>query len=158
MAMVWKDIDRGWKRMAASLFPAKKKHVLVGITEEKGSQPHDLFAKNLVTILQVAIWNEFGTHTAPERSFLRDWFDTNENTVRRWVKQLMPSVIKGERTIEDVLVIIGMNVVKAVQERIDAHIPPPNAFLTIQRKGSDVPVIDTKTLRNAIQYVLRARP
>jgi hypothetical protein len=109
-------------------------------------------ASNDLSILEVAIFNEFGTEHTPERSFIRAYVDENQDKIRGWLKALMPSVIKGARTREQVLQLIGVKMVAEIQARISSGISPANAPGTIIRKGSSTPLIDTGALRSAITF------
>lgn len=143
--------------MRESLFGGgKKARVLVGITEETGGQQHQV--GDPTTVLQIAIWNEFGTKYAPARPFLRGWFDNAENKARaeKWLAALMPSVISGKRTKEQVLDILGFKIVGEIQKTMTGPgIPPPNAESTIRKKGSSTATVDTGAMRAKITHVVK---
>ncbi len=117
--------------------------VKIGILE--GAGDHDM-----VTVLDVAIWQEFGTMTIRPRSFLRAWFDENKVKAREMWNNLIKSVVAGKRTREEAMELFGLWAVGGIQRRISDNIPPPLAKSTVRRKGSSVALIDTGLLRSSI--------
>jgi hypothetical protein len=142
-----RDTDRGYAALVNRVFGlAKEKPIVhVGILEEGASDGG-------VSVLDVAIWNEFGTATIPERSFIRDWFDENEPKLRADLVTLMRSVVKGERTADQVLELLGQRAVAQIQERISAGIAPQNAASTVAKKKSSTPLVDSGVLRSSVSY------
>ena len=159
------DTDYGYKILVGRLYGLSKSKpvVRVGILADdaervyvrKSERPsNDTGTEQAVTVLQVAIWNEFGTSRTPSRSFLREWFDTNREVAKGKFLTLMKSVIRGERTKEQILDLIGLWAVGEIQKNISKGVPPPNAQSTIDAKGSSTPLIDTGVLRSSISYMV----
>jgi hypothetical protein len=123
--------------------------ITVGILAEAGKEAH---VDDSLTVLEVAVFNEFGTDRIPERSFIRAWFDENESRLRTALSRMMVSVIAGKRTKEQALELLAQTCVGQIQKRIANGISPPNADSTIDRKGSDKPLVDTGQLRSSISY------
>lgn len=152
------DEDNGYKAMTDRVFGIAKAKptIVVGILSDEGEQPHG--DDDTLTVLQVAIFNEFGTHDrngkvrVPERSFLRAWFDEQEPQLRKDLLVLCKSVIAGKRTAKDILDIMGLRMVGQIQQRMADGIPPPNADSTIAKKGSSTPLIDHGILRSSVSY------
>jgi hypothetical protein len=121
-------------------------------------------AKEWPSILQVAMWQEFGTFTKdgrrhiPPRSFIRDWFDENEHELPSKFRRLMISVLQGRRTGDQIKDVMGLYCVGAIQKRIAEGIEPPLHPATIARKRSTVPLIDTGQLRSSVSYRVESRP
>jgi hypothetical protein len=152
MAAEIKDVDHGYKALVERVFGFQKPVIDVGILEDG---PH---GDDDVTVLQVGIFNEFGTANAPARSFIRAWFDENEGQLRADIAVLMESVIAGKRTKEQILELIGQRAVAQIQARMATNIPPPNRPSTIKRKGkggSTTTLIDTGILRSSITYKVK---
>jgi hypothetical protein len=151
MSSTVRDVDRGYKDLVARVFSAAQRspQIDVGVLEGPGSQPD---GDGSIRIIEVAVFNEFGTATIPERSFIRAWFDENEAGLRQDLVKLMQSVIRGQRTADQVLELLGQRCVGQIQERMAAGIDPENAPSTIARKGSSTPLIDTGALRSSISY------
>ena len=142
-----KDTDHGWKARLKGLLALKAPaHVDVGILESAGVE------KDGTSVIDVAEWNEFGTATIPERSFIRAWFDEAEPQLRQDFAALMRTVAAGKRTRAEVLELMGQRMVGQVQARMSAGIPPPNKPATVRRKGSSTPLIDTGVLRSSVTY------
>lgn len=143
-----RDTDNGYKALVERIYGLKKPKVAVGIFEADGGQPHG----DEVTVADVAAWNEFGTETIPERSFLRAWFDENIDRAREALHRLMLRVVEGKLTKEQALEQFGLWVQGEIQKRIAQGISPPNAQSTINAKGSSKPLIDTGQLRSSVTF------
>lgn len=146
--MAVRDEDRGYKALVETVFKFGKPVVHVGILEADGGEDH-----GGMTVAEVAAIHEFGLGV-PERSFLRAWFDENEDRAREAIRRLLVSVIAGKRTKEQALELFGQWAQGEIQARIAAGIPPGLAESTIAKKGSSVPLIDTGQLRSAISYMI----
>ena len=146
-----RDVDHGYRDLLRRVFgaAARRTRIDIGLLSESGGEPD---GDSGATVLDVGIFNEFGTDTIPERSFIRAWFDEAEPKLREDLTELMKSVIAGKRTKEQILELLGQKTVGEIQERISAGIDPPNAPSTIAKKGSSTPLIDTGTLRSSISY------
>lgn len=146
-----RDLDNGYKALVQRVFELDKSHpaIAVGILAAQGAEQH---GDDDLTVIQIAIWNEFGTDKIPARSFIRAWFDENEKRCREQLAALLPSVVSGQRTKAQVLELLGVKWVGEIQARIAAGIDPANAESTIARKGSSKPLIDTGVLRSSISY------
>lgn len=146
------DKDHGWSELAKRLEALTgDEHVIVGVLGEKASQPHG----DGITNLDVAMWNEFGTARAPERSFIRETIDIAQDALLRMSAKLGRGVISGAFTPGQALELLGEHTVGLMIERINSHIPPPNAPSTIKRKGSSTPLIaHTGQLKSSLSYKL----
>lgn len=103
-----------------------------------------------ITVGDIAAWAEYGSVTAPVRSWLRGWIDEHEAEVMAVYRAEMRAVIALERTPEQASQRLGAWIVGSIQQRIAAGIAPPNAPETIARKGSSTPLIDTGLFRSSI--------
>jgi hypothetical protein len=148
------DKDHGYAALVKRLYGETKARVEVGILAGEG-HADDEHGEG-TTLIDVATWMEFGTTDAngnihvPERSFVRGYIDDSEDKLRGDMVVLMQSVVKGERTKEQALEIIGLRAVGGMQERISAGIPPENAPSTIAQKHSSTPLIRYGQLRAGI--------
>lgn len=104
-----------------------------------------------LTVADVATFNEFGTSRIPQRSFIRAWFDENQEFIAETLRSQLKLVIAGKLTAEKAGNRIALACEGSMKQRISRGIPPPNAPATIERKGSSKPLIDTGQLRNAIR-------
>jgi hypothetical protein len=141
--------DNGYKALLAR-FDAPQGSVTIGVHEAEGSAPTE---DGEATLLDVAMFNEFGTASIPPRSFIGAWSDENEETNRERLRLIGEAVVAGKLpSIEVGLERFGLLCVADVQERIAAGIPPENAPSTIEKKGSSAPLIDTGQLRSSITH------
>lgn len=146
MAAKIADIDKGWRKLLKKA--GLKKGLTVGIHAEEGGAAHGEGA----TVAEVASYQEFGTETIPERSFIRAWADENqEKNLQMGEKIFALAVARGLDPIQAVNQ-IGQKLVSSIQARIAAGIPPALDPKTISRKGSSTPLIDTGQLKASIRY------
>ena len=141
--------DKGYKALVKRVFEGKPAVITVGVHAQEGGEQHE-GAK--ITVLDVANYMEFGTATIPARSFVRAWFDENQARAQQMLAALMRSVVKGTRSREQILELLGQKFVAEIQARISKGIPPPLLPATIRRKGSSTPLIDTGQLRSSVTY------
>lgn len=155
------DRDRGYAAMTKRIWGFKRPTIAVGILAGAGAsqqhiEHHEKHGQEMVpdrepmTLLQIAIWNEFGTEDSPARAFVRGWYDENEARLRKDLSILMKSVIRGERTKEQVLDLLALRCVGEIQQRMADGLSPENAQSTIDRKGSSKPTIDSGQLRSGV--------
>lgn len=163
MASRFVDRDRGFEALVRRVYRFGTPQVAMGVLEADGAQPAAGAgdgagaAGGPVTVLDVATWAEFGTDSEPERSFIRAWFDQADDKLREEFGKLLHEVLKGTKTKEQILELIGLRGQGEIQARIAAGIDPPNAPSTIERKGSSKPLIDTGQLRSSISFAVRER-
>lgn len=144
-----KDKDKGYRALIVRARDlAHSVPVRVGIHDADGGKAY----KDGTTVLQVATWQEFGTETIPERSFLRAWFDIERVKIQASMVAISKAILSGKYTREQGLNLLGLRWVGEIQKRMSNRIPPPLAPATIARKGSDVPLIDTGQLRASIKH------
>ena len=146
-----RDTDKGYRKLVNTLSGNPKTRITVGVHEVAGQEIHP---GTTLTVAELATIHEFGTDTIPERSFLRAWFDENRERCHEAVKRMAQSVMRGERSREDAIEILGQTFVAQIQKRIAKGIPPPNSPATIAAKGSSTPLIDTGILRTSITYAV----
>lgn len=125
--------------------------VLVGITGQHAASG-DASAPELV---EIATAQEFGTVTIPPRPFLRTSLKRNR---RRWTGILRPAIRSarsgdGQATLR-VLRRTGVVMVGDTQATLRKGPWIPNAPLTIARKGSSQPLVDTGQLVQSIRALV----
>jgi hypothetical protein len=131
---------------------AIQKKVLQERQKGAATRPAKSPSSRNLTVLDIATWNEFGAGNVPQRSFLRAYFDEEAPKNSKLALSLMQSCINGKRTPGQVLNLLGVKFVGEIQRRMARGIPPPNAAVTIRRKHSSKPLIDTGQLRSSITY------
>lgn len=128
--------------------------ITVGIQATEGGQRHGDGGD--VTTLDVAVWNHYGTRTAPPRPWLEQ---TAEQWGPAWLEAWAQAAAEVAETGDPGLYLMRVQQLAQVavgdckQVLTDLR-EPPNAESTIARKGSDNPLIDTSQLRDSHRAIL----
>lgn len=114
---------------------------------------------------QKAIWQEFGTRGGasgggwggpiPERPFMRNSMRNNRDKYRQAMLSSASKLIYGEVSMHEVLAKLGAQAQGDIQKEITSLRSPPNSPVTIARKGSSNPLIDTGAMRQAVTWEIR---
>lgn len=88
----------------------------------------------------------------PERSWLRSGFDENIDKIADKIERLLPDVLEGQVNPKLFMDAIGMEFAGLIQKKMRDLKNPPNSSMTVERKGSDNPLIDTGRLVGAIRH------
>lgn len=148
--MTVRDTDKGYQKLVSKIFTFGAPKIRVGILAQDGAQPHE--GAEGFRVIDIAQIHEFGLGNVPQRSFIRAWFDENQDRARGAIRRLLQSVVRGDRTAEQAVELFAQWVVGQMQKRMAQGIPPALSARTIKRKGSSVPLIDTGQLRSSISY------
>lgn len=103
-------------------------------------------------LVDIALYNELGTDTIPSRPFLAQTVDQQGEAIKQASAKLVVQVVEGKMKGKQALKNIGVLVKGAVQHQMVEGEFVPNAPSTIQRKGSDKPLIDTGQMRQGVSY------
>lgn len=146
------DIDKGWKKLKQALTSVANRHayVKVGVMGNAGSET-----------VAIAAINEFGAPKAniPSRPFIGGTYDLNkEKYVKQMVKGL-DKVFRNEMSVETLLGRIGASIAGDIKKTVTSTGSfVRNAQRTIDKKGSDVPLVDTGRLLNAVSWEVVTGP
>ena len=144
------DTDRGYKRLLTRLRTASgRATVNVGIMGKEASATKQ---GGGLTNVQVATFHEFGAGDVPERSFIRAGVDENQQKIILLQAKLAKGVVQGKLTTKKALEILGLEVQNLIQRKIESNIAPPLKQATIDRKRSDVALVDTGQLKNSVTF------
>lgn len=145
-----KDIDRGMKKIVKEMFGVGKV-AHVGIQGDEAAAEHE---GSELSNVQLGMVHEFGAPEVgiPERSFLRDTFDDNEEKYARMLDRGAKKILGGQSNQDTVVGLVGEQMVSDMKRRINEGIDPPNEDATVAAKGSSKPLIDTGALKNSITY------
>lgn len=122
----------------------------IGILGEgKGGQKHK---DEDVTVVEIANYHEFGTRYIPERSFVRASFDKNLDEYARVGENLIRQALEFKIDADGIAEGLGQHIVGQTQEYLTKLSSPPLKPITIVRKGSSNPLIDTGQLRDSIEW------
>jgi hypothetical protein len=148
------------KALVGQLMALKTKpYVKVGVLQEQFEQEKRVpdgqpQPKKHVSLGLVAVANEFGTDTIPERSYIRSTHDENAKT--KWAEyaaELRHQIVAMGMKTDRALGLMGQLIKTSIQAKIRSNIPPPNAPSTIAAKGGkDKTLINTGQLLNSINY------
>lgn len=165
------DIDKGWDKIVKELMALDNTYVKTGIqsnTEVPGKS---------ITMAQLGAVHEFGKDIAvtdrmrgylhaigihlrkdtafihiPQRSFIRSAYDENESDIKHNADIVVANILEGNMLRNQALDILGNYMQGLIQRKMVEGPFVPNSPMTIARKGSSRPLIDTGRLRQSIRY------
>lgn len=147
MADTFTDLTPEGKRYFAELKKLAQLEVVVGFQEG------DTYEDG-TSLAEVAAYNEFGSSDTPARPFMRQSFEGHQAELKAACEQVNKVIASGG-TAEEALKKLGVTVKGLVQAEIVEGDFAPNAPSTIQKKGSEQPLIDTGHMRQSVNYVIR---
>jgi hypothetical protein len=148
MGVSVKVVDRGLAKFVKDQSRLAGKGVKVGIQSDSGKEPG-----SGVDILDIAIFNEFGTEDIPARPFVRDFFDKNRKVIGMAMDR-QATAVAGGADAGAAMDTLGL----WVEKHQKAHVQQspgwavPNAPSTVKKKGSSTPLIDHGVMLGAIRY------
>lgn len=92
----------------------------------------------------------------PERSYLRSGFDENIDDITRKVQQLLPNVLEHKVNPDVFMNEIGKEFAGMIQKKMNTLRSPANSAMTIERKKSSNPLIDSGHLRDSIRHKVKS--
>ena len=105
-----------------------------------------------ITLVELAAIHEFGLGDAEERSFLRAWIDANRkligDTMAKAVRQATASGAEPETALRAIAEWAAGQVKRFIASN---SVKPSSSDATNRAKGSSVTLVDSGTLRAAIQ-------
>lgn len=120
-----------------------------------GGEPH----KNAegLTVATVAAINEFGSEeqNIPERPFIQVTALTSKFHVP--MSQGFKSVLAGTGTTRQMIVKSAKKMTQDMKEVIEGFSIPPNSETTIEKKGFDNPLIETRQMQRSIRHRIKKR-
>lgn len=130
--------------VSAAIDRVEGTEILVGIQGEPAKEPHE---ESDTTVLEVAKANHWGTERAPSRPWL---LQASNEYGRSWLKAwrhvaALESDAAYDAGLRQIAVVAVSDAKRALVDLDD----PPNAEATIERKGSDNPLVDTSQLVNS---------
>lgn len=145
--MTVRDIDRGWKniRKLATLGPV----VDVGFLGVKGSALH---RQSRQSIAQIASYHEYGTKHIPKRSMIFKWVEQRKKQIVDASVLIAGQIVEKRISARQGIGKLGAFAQGDIQARMSEGIPPPLSEVTIKRKGSSTPLIDTGQMRASVSY------
>jgi len=145
--------DRGFEKAARNLemLGDRAPRVFAGVLGTEALADH-----GGITNAEVATFHEFGTDRVPQRSFLRSTHDEKRAQIQKQLGNAAGKVLDGEDP-KRAFGLVGAWFVGLVQRKIRSRISPPLAESTIEKKGSDVPLIDSSQLIKSLTWEIREK-
>lgn len=150
MAFGFTDLTPEGKRYFKELERLSKLEVQVGF--QAGEKTYE----DGTDLVDVAAYNEYGTSDTPPRPFMKQSFENHEGELQKACDRVNQTLNKGG-TAEVGLKELGVFVKGLVQSEIVDGGFAPNAPSTIEKKGSAQPLIDTSTMRQSVNFVIKKR-
>lgn len=147
-----KDKDLGYKRILKELKILEgKPHVKVGFPAKSKKKDAKKEGNEFVTVLDVAIYSEFGTIRAPERSFIRASFDENRNKYLALNKKLLKKIYSGSMTVSKALDVLGLTILNDIKNFMVQGKVKPESFRALIEDGNTL--VDTAQMLNSMTYI-----
>lgn len=151
------DRDLGYTAVIKNVTALSSKSLVVGVLQNAGKE------EDGTDLVDVAIWNEYGTRDGhiPARPFLSIATDENKAKWQKLTEGTATAVIDRKMPVDQALEIIGSQMAGDVQMVIgDKSKLKPNRPATIRAKSKkgkigDAPLIDTGRLRQSIHFDIR---
>lgn len=113
----------------------------------------DGYASDISEVAQVAAFNEFGTVRIPARPFFRQALDNNREALISFTSAIARRVMDGTVQPRQGLQLIGEWMAAKIKASITSGDFLPNSPITIARKKSSRPLIDTGQMRQSVTHV-----
>jgi hypothetical protein len=139
-------------RLLKELPKLKKAYVTVGFHDDAGQYDDG------TQVIEVALWNEFGTRSMPQRSFIRSAIEENVDKINQWREDALVNIIENGWDVKKALDGLGFNIQVLIQNKIKSNVPPPNAPSTVaakRREGSSNwghTLMDTELMIQSLTY------
>lgn len=155
MAVVQQKNPRWIEQLTKRLKKESTKEVAIGFPRgEESAAPH---YDNGASILDVAIYNNFGTARIPRRPFMDNASTKLQKMWKKLLSQAQKRLNAGEISEETVMKTAALQGEAIVRAEIDAVDSPPNAPSTIAAKKSAKPLIDSGDMRKYVKGIVRAK-
>lgn len=140
-----------------SLGELQKQDVLIGLPQAQNSRQGEP-----ITNAELAYIQSKGSpvNNIPPRPFLEPSIEAHKEKIAKIQAQAFKAALEGKQAEVTITIgKVGMLGQKCAKDWFTdpANHWPANSPITIARKGSDKPLIDTGALRNAIVYVVRKK-
>lgn len=140
------DRDLGFSEIITNLKKLADKEIKVGIQGDESAK-----YENGVSVIDVAIFNEYGTDKIPSRPFIRQCFELHSKEAFGRLEKVVGFIGQGG-DVNVALGSVGQWYEQRMKHVLTNYAWHPNSIATIRQKGSSKPLIDTGQLRNSIRY------
>ncbi len=155
MSVSIKQKNPGWIDRLRKLFKRQSgREVAIGYPKGQDglSSPH---YDSGASIIDVAIWNNFGTENIPRRPFMDNAGPALQKMWNKLQRQMQAKIQAGQLSEETLMKTAALMGETEVRKAIDALDSPPNSPVTIAAKKSSKPLIDSGDMRKYVKGVVR---
>lgn len=92
----------------------------------------------------------------PERSFLRAGYDENIDKIVEQVEKQLPLVLENDVDVKFFMEGIGQQFASMIQRKLKDLKSPALSDMTVERKGSSNPLVDSGRLHGAIRHEVKS--
>ena len=149
------DNDLGWKRIKTKFAFLNNKEIKAGVLSSAGTE------KNGKPIAQVAAWNEYGTKASASRPWdvpARPFLSMTTDEKKGWqtkTTQCVDNIVSGAEVMAE-LNAVGETMKKDIKNIIGQSGKfVPLAPSTIAKKGHSIPLMDTGSMYDSIDYEVK---
>lgn len=150
MSIGFSDLTPEGRRYFRELEKLAKLEVQVGF--QRGEAAYE----DGTDLVDIAAYNEYGSSDTPARPFMKQSFENHEDELQKACDKVNQTLSNGG-TAEAALKQLGVYAKGLVQQEIVDGSFEPNKPSTVKKKGSDKPLIDTGTMRQSVNYVIKER-
>lgn len=145
----WKNTEL-MTHLLKQLPQIKKMYVTIGFHDGAGSYDDG------TSVVEVALWNEFGTRDIPSRSFIRSTIEENIDKINALREEALVRIIQDKWPAQKALEMIGFRIQVLIQNKIKSNVPPKAAASTVEHKKREgVPnrtLIETGLMLRSVTY------
>lgn len=145
-----KKLKDNWGSVKKQLESLSKLDVLVGIPQAEEREDGEITNAQLLFIQSKGS----PVNNIPPRPTLEPTVSENKARISEMYRKSIEATLNGQNGRAE-LEKIGLWTSTKVKDKFGSDELVPNAPITIKKKGSDRPLIDTGQLRNAVTYVIR---
>ena len=120
--------------------------VIVGVTDRGLTYPDG------TNVEEAALWNINGTGKIPKRDWVTGFIRKHGRKYTKMSEKLIGRVVSGRLSRVAALSEIGRSAQPDMKNLIEAWDTPPNAPMTVRKKGFNDPLIHTRRLLKAIRW------
>lgn len=128
---------------------------VVAVGFPRGTDSVGLAYPDGTPLLNVAVWNNFGTSRIPRRDYMSAGSKLMNEKAGAIAKHFMQAVNSGKIEAEEVLGKMGVAATGQLQLAIRDLKSPPNSPITVSLKGSANPLVDTSLLVGSVTWIVR---
>ena len=107
-------------------------------------------------VVDVAMFNEYGTSRIPARPFMRQTFEKHKTEYVIACEDIFTAMIKGQK-VESEIRKFGKKVKQDIVDEIEGGDFVPNAPSTVRKKGFNKPLYETGLMEKSISYYTKKR-